>query len=91
MPSTLLSLSLDSYVGIIKYNIWATVNMSLKAVPGKDQPGDQACTENGLSVVIKWRKTASQAQHYVYEFSNCREINPLLGSDSKVRLESMNL
>lgn len=39
------------------------VNMSLKAVPGKDQAGDQTCTEKVLSVMINWRKTVSQAQN----------------------------
>lgn len=67
------------------------VNMSLKAVPRKDQAGDQTNTEKVLSVMINWRKTVSQAQDYAYEFWNCGEINAPLGSHSKVRLESMNL
>ena len=67
------------------------MNMSLKAVSGKDQARDQTCTEKVLSVMINGRKTVSQAQNYVYGFSNCREINSLLGSHSKVMLESMNL
>lgn len=45
------SISLDFYIGIIKY-ITAAVNMSLKAVIGKNQAGDQILTLKGLSVMI---------------------------------------
>lgn len=65
------------------------MNLSLKFVPGKNQAGNQTCTEKVLSVMISWRKTISQAQNDVYKFSKCKEISPVLGSHSKVRLESM--
>lgn len=66
--------------------------MNFKTVSGKDQAGDQTCTEKALSVVINSSKTVLQAQnYYVYKFFNCGEINPLLGSHSKDGLESMNL